>query len=312
MNIVDLFMSMSLNLQNPVNRQQTLVNRFNNSSSFSLQVYQPSWLTSLRARRALRMKNFRSCQNQKPQNPPATCLPARSLSHLANTMGSCVTGPYWTILLVLYYHDSLLYYSILYYYIIYCSNIWLFIIFIHIFSYLQHHILVCSLVAMVDSKSHCRPAPSPDGTQSCSQVASELNRFGGPQMGDFLWLLATRDARVLFEIMKKRQQKWSGRSPENSTASTPYIILHSRYIALCFKHLSSCVAQIANLNHFAVRSGCVYHFFREFGTLSFVKTFCVVRSSGGTCAWQFFSAFGAIGHFDCARCELPVDSRVGI
>ena len=66
--------------------------------------------------------------------------------------------------------------------------------------------MVCSLVAMVDSKSHCRPAPSPDGTQSCSQVASELNRFGGPQIGDFLWLLATRDARVLFEIMKKNNK----------------------------------------------------------------------------------------------------------
>ncbi len=124
---------MSLNLQNPVNRQQTLVNRFNNSSSFSLQVYQPSWLTSLRARRALRMKNLRSCQNQKPQNPPATCLPARSLSHLANTMGSCVTGPYWTILLVLYCHDSLLYYIILYYIILYYNK---FILYIYILYYI--------------------------------------------------------------------------------------------------------------------------------------------------------------------------------
>ncbi len=88
--------------------------------------------------------------------------------------------------------------------------------------------------------------------------------FGNQRCESFVW------------NNEEKQQKWSGRSPENSTASTPYIILHSRYLALCFKNVSSCVAQIANLNHFAVRSGYVYHFFREFGTLSFVKTFCIL------------------------------------
>ena len=64
-------------------------------SSSQLQVYQPSWLTSLRARRASRMKNFRSCQKQKVQKPPAMFLLALSLSHLDLIFWEgCVTGPF--------------------------------------------------------------------------------------------------------------------------------------------------------------------------------------------------------------------------